>query len=196
MPSYLGEYTGAATNRPYKLERAIRSALSQTFTDFELIIVADGCDKTRDVVQIFTDKRIKLIEIEKQPLWSGVVRNTGIEAATGDYIVYLDSDDMLGTGHLESISKGIEANPAATWFFFNDLMPVDNMFTERYCSLSIGACGTSNLCHPKDPCRWLVSDGYAHDWNFIKELRKWSKQYRHIGCAEYLVCHVPNQIDI
>jgi len=196
LPSYLGQYKGAAKNRPEKLARAIKSALSQTHTDFELIIIADGCVLTGEVVKQFTDSRIKLIEIEKQELWSGVVRNTGIEAATGDYIVYLDSDDMLGTNHLEIISKGIEANPVAQWYFFNDLIPIDEMFTERYCAISIGGCGTSNLAHPKEPCRWLKNDGYAHDWNFIKELRNWSKKYTHIGCGEYLVCHIPNQIDI
>lgn len=196
LPSYLGEYTGAAQNRPYKLERAIRSVLSQTVTDFELIVVSDGCAKTPEIVQIFKDERIKLIKLEKQKIWSGVVRNAGIDAASGEYIVYIDSDDIWGAGHLKCILNGINANPSAKWFFFNDLVPFDGMFNERYCTLTIGGCGTSNLCHPKEPCRWKVEDGYAHDWNFIKELRTWSKEYSHIGCAEYLVCHIPNQIDI
>lgn len=76
------------------LDECVRSVLAQTFSDFELILVDDGskdrsgtlCDQLAA-----TDTRIRVIHQENQGL-SGA-RNTGIRAATGDYLMFLDSDD-------------------------------------------------------------------------------------------------------
>lgn len=76
------------------LEECVRSVLAQTFSDFELLLVNDGskdssgalCDQLAT-----TDSRIWVIHQENQGL-SGA-RNTGINAATGDYLMFLDSDD-------------------------------------------------------------------------------------------------------
>ncbi len=196
MASYLGEYKGAASKRIDKFNRAVKSVIDQTYKNWELIIVADGCSETIIQLKKYTDERIKLIVLEKQKLWSGNVRNAGIEAATGDYIMYLDTDDIFGATHLQFISGAIAARPDADWYFMNDFCVIDDYFQERFCSISLGNCGTSNIVHPKNKVRWLESDGYAHDWNFIKALRKWSLNYKHIGSGEYCVCHIPNQTDI
>ena len=118
MPSFLGLYRGAATNRPTKLIRAIKSVLKQSMPDFELVIVADGCQETVDIVkQNFTDKRISLYQIRKQPTWSGRVRNAGINKAKSDWICYLDIDDMFGTNHLQILTDNLKGD----WVWFNDL---------------------------------------------------------------------------
>jgi glycosyltransferase involved in cell wall biosynthesis len=79
-------------NRADLLPEAIRSVLSQTITDFELIIVDDGSsDDTRQLVETFADPRIRYIYQENKGI-SGAM-NTGLGAARGDYIARLDSDD-------------------------------------------------------------------------------------------------------
>ena len=83
MASFLGDYRGSASNKEGKIVRAIDSVLCQSFEDFELIVIADGCEKTVDIVRNITDKRIRLFYIEKQTMWSGLVRNTGLEMAKG-----------------------------------------------------------------------------------------------------------------
>ena len=94
MPSYLGDYPNAASNREQKLPRAIESFLVQGIG--ELIIIADGCEKT---AQIASKYPVKLITIDKQPPFSGTPRNTGIQEAQYDYIAYLDNDDVFGPRH-------------------------------------------------------------------------------------------------
>jgi len=71
-------------NRAYLVGRAIRSVLNQTYQDFEIIVVDDGStDNTEEVVKSFNDPR----------RGGSAARNTGIRAARGEYIAFLDSDD-------------------------------------------------------------------------------------------------------
>ena len=76
------------------LNTCVQSVLAQTFTDFELILVDDGSKDTSGALcdeLAQSDARIRVIHQENQGL-SGA-RNTGINAATGEYLLFLDSDD-------------------------------------------------------------------------------------------------------
>jgi len=79
-------------NRAGFLRETIESVLSQTFTGFELIVVDDGStDRTGDVV-----KKFPKIHYIRCPINSGVskARNIGVEQARGQYISFIDSDDL------------------------------------------------------------------------------------------------------
>jgi len=83
-------------NREKFLSKAIKSILTQTFKDFELIIVDDGSiDNTREIVNGFIkqDRRIRYI-YRKNSGGTSVPRNEGIKQANGNYIAFLDSDDQ------------------------------------------------------------------------------------------------------
>ena len=82
-------------NRAHLISRAIKSVLNQTYQDFEVIVVDDGStDNTEEVIKEFQkkDERIKYVRHEKNKGGSAA-RNTGIKAARGAYIAFLDSDD-------------------------------------------------------------------------------------------------------
>ena len=108
MPSYMGPYRTAAKNRESKILRAVNSVIAQTYEDWELIVVADGCEKTMQILKDVTDLRVRKYLIEKDKIWGGSPRNTGIELAKGEFIVYLDIDDIIGPDHLKNICSGIE----------------------------------------------------------------------------------------
>ena len=94
------------------LGEAIQSVLDQTFTDFELIVVDDGStDDTREVVGSFNDSRIRYIYQENRGL--PAARNTGIKASRGEYIAFLDSDDIWLTQNLELKVKSLDSHPDA-----------------------------------------------------------------------------------
>lgn len=81
-------------NREPYIGAAIASVLAQTVQDFELLVIDDGStDGTRDVVRSFHDERIRLLCHESN---RGVAsaRNAGLDAARGDYLAFLDSDDV------------------------------------------------------------------------------------------------------
>lgn len=92
------------------LPMAIDSVLNQTFQNFELIIVDDGStDNTKEIVSKYkqsSDGRIKyLYQKNKGP---SSARNTGLKAATGEYITFLDSDDYWDITFFEKGLKMLE----------------------------------------------------------------------------------------
>jgi glycosyltransferase involved in cell wall biosynthesis len=79
----------------------LESVLSQTFTEFEVIIIDDHSeDDTVEVVKRFDDPRIRLIELSKNVGPAGS-RNAGIEEASGRFMAFLDSDDRWHPRKLE-----------------------------------------------------------------------------------------------
>ncbi|MDR5674215.1 glycosyltransferase family 2 protein [Halalkaliarchaeum sp. AArc-GB] len=91
----------ATYNRATTLPRAIESVLSQSFGDFEYIIVDDGSDDgTEEVVEEYDDDRIKYIQLQNNR-GANIARNIGIKKASGNYISILDSDDEYHPKRLE-----------------------------------------------------------------------------------------------
>ena len=86
-------------NRADTIMRAIRSAQAQTFQDWELIVVDDGSTDDTAALISGVDPRLLLIRQENRGFTEA--RNTGIRAARGDYVAFLDSDDEFLPHHLE-----------------------------------------------------------------------------------------------
>ena len=98
-------------NRARFLPAAVASVLSQTFGDFELIIVDDGSeDNTPDVLKpFFADRRVRYVYQENQG--QSHARNLALKQATGDFIAFLDSDDVWAPDKLEKQLAVFRANP-------------------------------------------------------------------------------------
>jgi len=80
-------------NRRHTIGRAIQSVLEQTFQDFEIIVIDDGStDGTGAMVEGPRDARIRYVRHERNR-GAAAARNTGILAARGGYLAFLDSDD-------------------------------------------------------------------------------------------------------
>ena len=81
-------------NRAHMITEAIESVLSQTFKDFELIIVDNySTDDTESIVKSYVDKRIRYFKNQNNGLVS-INRNYGIQKSGGEYIAFLDDDDL------------------------------------------------------------------------------------------------------
>ena len=111
-----------AYNSEKYVEDAINSVQKQTFQDWELILIDDGStDGTADIVKKMqvTDNRIVYIYQQNKRL--GAARNTGFRAAKGDWIAFLDSDDLWTDDKLEKQLEISKQHPE-----------VDVIFTDGY----------------------------------------------------------------
>jgi glycosyltransferase involved in cell wall biosynthesis len=92
---------------------AVMSALNQTLRDIEVIVINDGStDDTRDVlrtIETLNDPRLKIIDQPNGGL--AAARNTGIKAATGEYIAFLDGDDLWYPEKAERHIALMDADP-------------------------------------------------------------------------------------
>lgn len=204
MASYLDGYENCAGRRREKFRRAVDSFLEQTYTNAELIIIADGCKITEDIYRkkYAEHKNILLLPIAKQELFSGQVRQQGIELASGQIIGYLDTDDFIGKDHLKHIKENFDTT-TYDWVYFNDYLKynyIEHLYpTQRNCIIEQGSIGTSNIAHKNKPLQfnWTNCDGYGHDYKFITEkLYVEGTTHTKIGAAEYFVCHVPGSVDV
>ena len=92
IPVFNAEKTIAST---------ISSALFQTYDNFEIILVNDkSTDNTLKILKDTNDKRLRIINLRKNS-GAAKARNTGISAAKGDFIAFLDADDLWNSDKLE-----------------------------------------------------------------------------------------------
>ncbi len=94
----------------YKVEKylheCIDSILSQTFSDFELLLIDDGSpDKCGEICDAYatTDKRVKVIHQKNRGL--SAARNSGLDIACGRFVTFIDSDDVVNIYYLEALYR-------------------------------------------------------------------------------------------
>lgn len=96
------------------LERCLNSILSQTYSNFELIIIDDGStDNCHNIINKYKkiDSRIKAFRQENKGL--SAARNEGLKKANGEYIGFIDSDDYISKYYLEYLLNALTANNAS-----------------------------------------------------------------------------------
>jgi len=124
MQSYLGDYPGARSKPEEKFIRAVYSVIAQTSPKWELIIVSDGCQITERIYNTYFKnyKKIKFKKVNKpekstmytssnsgDKFYRGAPRKEGVKLATGDWICYLDSDDIFLRNGVKDILKQIRS---------------------------------------------------------------------------------------
>lgn len=101
------------------IEKCIDSVRQQTYTNIEIICVDDGSpDGSVEIIRGKADDRIRIVHIENSGL--SVARNTGLEAAKGKYVYFLDSDDYLELDTIEKLVNCAEENVLDALFFNAD----------------------------------------------------------------------------
>jgi len=109
-------------NRAYIIGDALQSALAQTYRDFEIVVVDDGSsDNTREVIESFQDSKIRYIRHDRNRGCSAAA-NTGIEAARGSIVAFLDSDDQWKPEYLELQVRFLSRHPQVGVVFCNTVI--------------------------------------------------------------------------
>ena len=147
------------------LHRCIDSVLAQTFTDFELILVDDGSpDNCGKICEEYAEKDERIHVIHKENGGLSSARNAGLDIATGDYIVFIDSDDYVENCLLQLVAEKLIQSPEALvsygFYFENE---VNNRQKEYKINLSEIISLRTNRDHASFICNELTD--YQIPWN-------------------------------
>src|SRR6185369_14249286 len=91
---------------PFIVE-TLESVFAQTFTDYEVIVVNDGSPDTEDFEQAIAPYLDRIQYLKQENLGASVARNTGLQAARGEFIAFLDADDLWLPAYLDQQMKFI-----------------------------------------------------------------------------------------
>lgn len=95
------------------LDKCLKSISKQTFLDFECIIVDDGSpDNSNAIIDKYVNKDQRFKVIHQKNMGLSAARNTGLDAAKGDYIAFVDSDDYIANDYLEKFVLKIASSNA------------------------------------------------------------------------------------
>ncbi len=97
----------------YNVEKYLRQTLDclvgQTLKDIEIICVDDGSnDSSLDILREYSNRDSRVKYIQQQNQYAGIARNNGLKIAQGEYVIFLDSDDIFDRTMLEKMSKKLD----------------------------------------------------------------------------------------
>lgn len=124
------------------IQETVESILAQSFHDFELIVVDDGStDSTTEILKIFANSDTRITVITQSNKGPGAARNTGLDASNGEYVMFLDSDDLYEPSLLENLVEAADTNEAdivvcrSTQFDAGTGTPVESWWTIKNAQL-------------------------------------------------------------
>ncbi len=113
-------------NAEKTLERCLESLVNQTYEPYEIVLVDDGSDDLSGEICDCWSKKYPMIKvIHKSNEGSGYARNSGIAYASGDFIVFVDSDDYFAQGLLEHLAEGRQDGEDAVLAGYVRVSPID-----------------------------------------------------------------------
>lgn len=180
------------------LPRAVESVLEQTYEDFELLVVDDGStDGTEEYLESVDDERLR-------PIYHGTnrgcnaARNTGVEAAKGEYVALLDSDDEWKPHMLESCVARIEDVPKAIAVYCEDEQVVAGT-TGPLVSAAASLLAHADPERPEEGGEELIGEMLA-DWlhtaagstllaetDVVREIDGFDEEFRYFRDPEFML---------
>ncbi|MGJ1432282.1 glycosyltransferase family 2 protein [Sphingobacterium spiritivorum] len=183
------------------IKQAIQSLVDQSLEDWELIIIDDGStDDSIVKVKSFNDKRIKLIQLEKNQ-GNYYARNVGIKVSSGKYIAMFDSDDVCHVNRLEiqydHLQKKPKTGAIGSGFYFMDSDGITKAVQNRQCTASefkINIINNNGMLQStifirshlirKYKLMYNTLYTYASDYDFVFQCSKYFQIY---NLADYCV---------
>lgn len=182
-------------NRESALKNALQSVLSQSVQNFEVLIIDDGSNSTiaaqiKTLVDSFEDPRLTLLRHEMNKN-GAAARNTGIHAADGQYICFLDSDDYWLPNKLELVYNCIETKDPSDYFLIHhqycnsengtlaEALPKTAKGTSEsvahysFVTNNVGGIQSSTICVPIKLARLCLFDerfSGHQDWDFALQV--------------------------
>ena len=136
------------------LEECVRSILRQTYRDFELILIEDGSpDRCGEICDRLAQTDARIVVVHKKNEGVSIARNTGIARARGRYLAFVDSDDTINAGFLESAFSAVEGSGADMYIsglFMETWKDNEIVSTQRYGNCRTKVYSVKELLEKRD----------------------------------------------
>ena len=136
------------------LEECVRSILRQTYRDFELILIEDGSpDRCGEICDRLAQTDARIVVVHKKNEGVSIARNTGIARARGRYLAFVDSDDTINAGFLESALSAVEGSGADMYIsglFMETWKDNEIVSTQRYGNCRTKVYSVKELLEKRD----------------------------------------------
>lgn len=153
-------------NTGEKLYRCLESVKSQTFADFECLMIDDGSkDESPQIIEEYAQKDSRFKAIHKENGGVSSARNEGLKKAKGEWVVFLDSDDSIKPNHLEAMLAAVDSD-------------IDIVFTGYEQTLTGGRIAEG---HQYVACKYKEKDGVAKflsETDTLRYMVPWDRMYR------------------
>lgn len=185
-------------NAEKTLAEAVHSILTQSFTNWELVVTNDGStDSSRDILAAETEKieNVSLLDQENHGL--GAARNAAVQKSSGKWLVFLDADDYWASNKLAELQIAIETNAAAEVIYhpIMELMPNGLMRTRRFWTVH----SNEDLLQKGNPLVpsavaikrdvFLKHGGFIEDRDQVEDLMLWFRLFN--AGTTFAVIHKP-----
>ena len=148
------------------LKEALNSLVNQSYKNLEIICVDDGStDTSPEILQTYKDKDSRIQILSQKNQYAGIARNNGMDHATGDYIMFLDADDVFEKNMVSYlVNRARKYDPDIIVFGYNRFIEQVNR------SRPVRSSYKNNfLCSPKEISREIFQQTRSMPWNkFLK----------------------------
>jgi glycosyltransferase involved in cell wall biosynthesis len=146
------------------------SLFAQAFEPFEVVIVNDGStDGTADFVRDrYADREcVRIIDQDNQGV--GAARQKGLDLATGEYVFFVDPDDILAPGLFQSFAEQVKASPKLELFYFSKRSFVQSHQVREFLRRDTATTRGGFFCSGRDVLQDLILSGKYHaaTWQYI-----------------------------
>ncbi|MBE6835634.1 MAG: glycosyltransferase [Ruminococcaceae bacterium] len=164
------------------LEDAVSSILSQSFKDFEIIIVDDASPDSAGVIADSLSEKysfIKVIHHEKN-LGLSEARNSGLLLASGDFVFFMDPDDVISPSLLEEVKKALDKQMSQVVVFG---------LTEDYYNSENQLCNSVEIVHSDSPLFLSTKEEIRKEMLYLEKDTLLGYAWNKVYSREYLVEH-------
>jgi glycosyltransferase involved in cell wall biosynthesis len=163
------------------LREAVASVLEERDCELELIVVDDGNEEpTHTLLDGVTDERVQVLRVEHGGAYAA--RNAGLSCARGQWIRYVDADDVVANGSTARLLRLARSRPdtisyGVTVMCDEDLRPMSEIFTavdgsaEELCVTAAFEVRVVSMLFPRNTLElagdWDVSFGISGDWEYV-----------------------------